>query len=60
MTLEKIRLWVALILLLDATVGVLWLDKWQKLFPLINIRRMIVIECAAITAILVIHLWLRP
>ena len=55
MTLENIRIWIAIVLLVDAGIGLWGENTWQKLAPSINIRRVALIEAAAALAIVAIH-----
>lgn len=57
MSFPTIRIWVAVLMLLDVAIGMLCLDRWQKLLPVVNVRRLIAIECVAAVTIVAIHFW---
>ena len=59
MTLDNIRIWVAIVMLIDAAIGLWGESAWQRLCPSINIRRVALIEAAAALAIVAIHFGLR-
>ena len=55
MTLETVRFWVAVILLLDAGLGLLLRDRAQRMMPGININRLAVIEILVACTLIIIH-----
>ena len=55
MTLETVRFWVAVILLLDAGLGLLLRDRAQWMMPGININRLAVIEILVACTLIIIH-----
>jgi hypothetical protein len=59
-TLQTIRFWLAIALLVDAAVGLWWADRWQKLAPRLNVQRLALIEAAAAIVILLVHYLVDP
>ena len=55
MTWENVRIWIAIVMLIDAAIGLWGESSWQRLCPSINIRRIALIEAAAALAIVAIH-----
>jgi len=53
--LENVRIWIAIVMLIDAAIGLWGESSWQRLCPTINIRRIALIEAAAALAIVAIH-----
>lgn len=58
-TLEDVRIWIAIVMLVDAAIGLWGEGAWQRLCPSINIRRVALIEAAAALAIVAIHFGLK-
>ncbi len=50
-----IRVWAAVILLLDASFGLWNHDRFSKIAPKINIFRIAMLEAAAAFLILIVH-----
>ena len=59
MTLENVRIWIAIIMLIDAAIGLWGESVWQRHMPSINVRRIALIEAAAALAIVVLHFGLK-
>lgn len=55
-----LRFWLAIVMLLDAAVGLWWSNRWQSLAPRVNVVRMAVIEGFVAMAILWIHFFVDP
>ena len=55
---DAIRVWVAIVLLLDAAFGLWNHERVQALVPKINIARMALIEAAAALVLILLNLWL--
>ena len=55
MTWENVRIWIAIVMLIDAAIGLWGESSWQRLCPSINIRRIALIEAAAALAIVALH-----
>ncbi|MFA6172795.1 MAG: hypothetical protein WC701_03850 [Kiritimatiellales bacterium] len=54
---DAIRVWTAVILLLDAAFGLWNHERVQKLAPQINIVRMALIEAGAALVLVLLGLW---
>ena len=55
---NTIRMWAAIILLLDAAFGLWNHERFQPLVPRINIVRMALIEAGAALVLVLLGLWL--
>ena len=55
---DAIRIWAAILLLLDAAVGLWNHERVQALAPGINIVRLALIEAAAALILVLLGLWL--
>jgi len=56
-TLASVRFWVAVVLLLDAGVGLLLRDRAQPMMGSINITRLATIEIIVACTLIIIHYW---
>ena len=59
-TLQTIRFWIAIIMLVDAALGLWGSHRWQKMIPGLNIVRVALIEALAALTLLCIHFWIDP
>ena len=57
MSWDAIRVWAAIILLLDAAFGFWNHERFQTLAPKINIARMALIEAGAALILVLLGLW---
>jgi hypothetical protein len=55
MRLETIRIWAAILLMLDGSLGLLLSDRWAVRFRKINIRKIAWLEIAAALVLLGLH-----
>lgn len=58
-TVATILFWVSVALLLDAAVGLWWLDHWQRVLPKVNIRLIALVEACVAGVLLLVQLGLR-
>jgi hypothetical protein len=56
---ENIRIWVAVVLLADAGIGLLFSDRLQPRLLGINVVRLALIEAAAAVVLLAVHIAVR-
>ncbi|MBU0679248.1 MAG: hypothetical protein KJ626_14190 [Verrucomicrobia bacterium] len=47
--------WLAIVMMVDAAIGLLGLDYWQKFAPSLNIRLLAMIECVLSICLVVLH-----
>jgi hypothetical protein len=59
-TLQTIRFWLAIVMLVDAAIGLWWSNRWQKLAPRVNVPRLALMEAAAAMVILAVHFFIDP
>lgn len=57
MSLASVRFWVAVVLLLDAGIGLLLRDRAQPMMPSINISRLAALEIFVACTLIIIHYW---
>lgn len=57
MTLATVRFWAAVILLLDAGIGLLLRDRAQPMVRSINITRLAILEIFVACVLIIIHYW---
>ena len=56
---DLIIFWLAILLLVDAGIGLWGLNYWQKMVPRINIKRIAFIEAAGALLLLAVYWLLR-
>jgi hypothetical protein len=59
-TFQTIRFWLAILMLVDASIGLWWSDRWQRIAPRVNVQRVALIEAAVALSILAMHFWVDP
>ncbi|MCF7863301.1 MAG: hypothetical protein K9L89_00750 [Kiritimatiellales bacterium] len=53
--LSSILFWAGIVVLIDGSLGLLLLDKWQKLVSGLNIRRIALVEIGVALGMLAAH-----
>lgn len=54
------RFWIAIVMLLDAAIGLWWSNRWQSIAPRVNVVRLAVFEGLVAMTILWIHFFVDP
>ena len=55
----SILFWIGIVLMVDGSLAMLFMEKWQKFVGGLNIQRIALVEIGVAVVLLVGHYWLR-